>query len=256
MSATDINYLSNFLSQRTLPTLDSKTLQDEFGVDKFDVIAVFGNAIPRTVEFAAELYHKNLCKYILVSGAIGHSTPYLRDTVKKIPRFTNIEVENLSEAEIFFNLLTQSFKIPPDAVIIEKKSLNCGGNASETIKILDEKGISRETLLILQDPTMQLRSYASYVHWNDGKTKNLVSFAPFVPQVDENLKWKDEIEDLWEMNRFIELLLGEIPRLLDNENGYGPNGKKFICHVDIPDDILESYNRLKQAFQNADGRII
>lgn len=30
---------------------------------------------------------------------------------------------------------------------------------------------------------------------------------------------------------------GEIPRLRDDVNGYGPKGKKFIAHVNIPDKV-------------------
>jgi hypothetical protein len=38
--------------------------------------------------------------------------------------------------------------------------------------------------------------------------------------------------------------MGEIPRLKDDENGYGPRGKGFIGHVDIPKEVLEAYEEL------------
>jgi len=28
-------------------------------------------------------------------------------------------------------------------------------------------------------------------------------------------------------------------------DGYGPNGKGFIGHVDVPEDVLESWTRIK-----------
>lgn len=46
--------------------------------------------------------------------------------------------------------------------------------------------------------------------------------------------------------------MGEIPRLRDDENGYGPNGKNFIAHVNIPDEIKEAYNILKTSIVNSD----
>ncbi|MNI99050.1 hypothetical protein D3C73_1580300 [compost metagenome] len=52
------------------------------------------------------------------------------------------------------------------------------------------------------------------------------------------------IYGLWDMQRFISLIMGEIPRLKDDENGYGPNGKGFIGHVDIPKEVLEAYEIL------------
>ena len=43
--------------------------------------------------------------------------------------------------------------------------------------------------------------------------------------------------------------MGEIPRLTDNAEGYGPNGKKFICHVDIPENCFGRHlNYLKTVY--------
>lgn len=39
--------------------------------------------------------------------------------------------------------------------------------------------------------------------------------------------------------------MGEIPRLKDDVNGYGPCGKNFIAYVEVPSEIEEYYNRLK-----------
>ena len=35
----------------------------------------------------------------------------------------------------------------------------------------------------------------------------------------------------------LELLFGEVIRLRDDENGYGPRGKGFIVHVEVPEEI-------------------
>jgi len=45
--------------------------------------------------------------------------------------------------------------------------------------------------------------------------------------------------------RDYKLIMGEIPRLKDDSNGYGPCGKKFIAHVHVPSEIEEHYNTLK-----------
>ena len=31
--------------------------------------------------------------------------------------------------------------------------------------------------------------------------------------------------------------MGEVPRLRDDEHGYGPLGRGFIAHVDVPDEV-------------------
>jgi hypothetical protein len=51
------------------------------------------------------------------------------------------------------------------------------------------------------------------------------------------------------MNRFLGLILGEIARLRDDEMGYGPRGKGFIGHVDVPDAVLDAYSRLEKSVQ-------
>ncbi len=42
--------------------------------------------------------------------------------------------------------------------------------------------------------------------------------------------------------------MGEIPRLTDDANGYGPNGKGFIAHVDISNRVLKAFNELKNEY--------
>lgn len=49
---------------------------------------------------------------------------------------------------------------------------------------------------------------------------------------------------LWSIPRFLGLLMGEIPRLRDDERGYGPAGKGFIAHVDIPADVEDAWRQL------------
>ena len=44
------------------------------------------------------------------------------------------------------------------------------------------------------------------------------------------------------------LLMGEIPRLSDDENGYGPKGKDYIAHVDIPEKVEQAFLELKQVY--------
>jgi hypothetical protein len=53
------------------------------------------------------------------------------------------------------------------------------------------------------------------------------------------------VQELWTMDRFLGLIIGEIARLNDDVDGYGPKGKGFIGHVDIPENVLESWMRMK-----------
>ena len=56
--------------------------------------------------------------------------------------------------------------------------------------------------------------------------------------------------------RYIQLLMGEIPRLRDDHNGYGPKGKAFIAHVEIPESVEGAFSFLSQRYsvRRADDR--
>lgn len=48
-------------------------------------------------------------------------------------------------------------------------------------------------------------------------------------------------QGVWDVRRFLSLLLGEIPRLRDQPGGYGPQGQGFIDHVDVPQHVEEAW---------------
>ena len=50
---------------------------------------------------------------------------------------------------------------------------------------------------------------------------------------------------MWSMERYVTLLMGEIPRLRDAQGGYGPKGSGFIAHVDIPEIVEEAFETLE-----------
>lgn len=55
--------------------------------------------------------------------------------------------------------------------------------------------------------------------------------------------------ELWVMDRFVDLVLGEIPRLRDDADGYGPRGRGFIGHVEIPIDIEQAWGIVTLAME-------
>ena len=113
------------------------------------------------------------------------------------------------------------------------------------------RNLPREKVLIMQDPTMQLRSYLTFMNqWESV----LFSHTPVVPLIDsdsETFRYKsNDLEGLWPEDRLISLILGEMYRIEDNETGYGPRGKNFIAHIDLPEDVREAYYLLKQKYSD------
>ena len=248
-----INKISEFLAVRDISTLNSKELERKFGLKKVDVLVLLGNSIPYTVQCAVNAWKNNICDKILISGGIGHSTQILRDEIRRSSEFNSIEVDGRPEADIFFDIMTKIYGVNSDKIIIENKSTNCGDNAKKTIELLRKLNIEYKSLILIQDPTMQLRTFASFSRYTYSKNVKLINYAPFIPNIDMNLKLINiGINGIWDYKRYLELLMGEIPRLKDDENGYGPNGKGFIVHVDIPREIEEVYNSLKTLINNED----
>jgi hypothetical protein len=48
---------------------------------------------------------------------------------------------------------------------------------------------------------------------------------------------------MWPLDRYVSLLLGELPRLTD----YGPAGRDFIAQVDVPTEVQQAADHLKGA---------
>ena len=248
-----INKISKFLAVRDIPKLNSFELEKVFGIKKVDILVLLGNSIPYTIKCAAYAYENNLCDKILINGGIGHSTEILRQQVRKDERFNSIQVENRAEADIFFDIMTQIYKVPEHKIIVENQSTNCGDNALKAVKLLSELQITYKSLLLIQDPTMQLRTYASFQKYIESKEIKLINYAPFIPEVNSELKLINrDVDGIWEEKRFLELIMGEIPRLKDDVNGYGPCGKNFIAHVEVTVEIEEYYNRLKLLVEDDD----
>lgn len=79
----------------------------------------------------------------------------------------------------------------------------------------------------------------------------IIQYAAYSARViptESGLAFAEKIPGMWELERYVSLLLGEIPRLTDNETGYGPKGRGFIAHVDIPPKVQTAFTELSQAF--------
>jgi hypothetical protein len=261
--AEDVNTISTFLSHEEV-RLDSPTGTHQH----YDAIVLCVSAIfhcAETVFSAIQQRGTTLTPTLILCGGIGHSTPHLYTAVAQNPRYAHLagQINGLPEAQVMEKILKTCF--PTDKtnnsgvkVLIEDQSTNCGANASETKKLLRKHGVSivGGRVLIIQDPTMSLRTKMSFEKvFEDDQVvfEACPTFVPWVTEVDGRLRFDESEgvaeEELWDMNRFLGLILGEIARLRDDEMGYGPRGNGFIGHVDVPDAVLDAYSRLEKSVQ-------
>ena len=79
----------------------------------------------------------------------------------------------------------------------------------------------------------------------------IVNYAAHQTLVDESLNYVDPPIGMWSLDRYVSLLLGEVPRLTDDANGYGPAGRGFIAHVDVPAEVHRAAARLAESTEYA-----
>lgn len=258
-TATDINLISRFLAHSQISSLSQ--------IAPVDCLVLCGSAILHCAEtvFSALEARPNLAKTLVICGGIGHSTPHLYEAVAQSPRYATAEwtpdsIHGRPESHVLKMIFERSYDVASIAeagckIILEDRSTNCGANASETRKVLEAYNVpTPETFIIVQDPTMSLRTLAAF-RKTYADLPNLATFTAcptFVPQVqvvDGKLEYaisQEGVEPrrLWEMGRFCDLVLGEIPRLRDDSEGYGPKGRGFIDHVDVPGEVERAWTRL------------
>lgn len=213
--------------------------------EPLDLVIVLGSASIEHLEEVADIYHQGLTKKIMLVGGIGHSTQYLFDNLKKHSIFAKNHQLQGSEAEIYNRILSEYYNIPKDVIFIEKLSTNCGNNASYAYQLMIKEKLVCSKALLIQDPTMQRRSLASFEkEWEDVDVVWYCKPA-FIPtlsiDMEGNVYFEGEVKAPWTVERYISLVLGEIPRLRDDESGYGPRGQGFIGHVDIPKHVIKAY---------------
>ncbi len=252
----DINCVASFLAaddfQNRQP--DKAAIQRVLGAPAADVLVLLGNSVLHTAEHAFAAMRANLARHLLICGGRGHSTDLLRENLRRDLHYQTIASGRTSEAELLAEVATRFHHIDRKQITLETESANCGENAQFALRTLQQAGIACHSILLVQDPTMQRRSAASFAKaWqDDGRALKLANFPTFIPAVqveNESLAFvHPEVRGLWPMERFVSLLLGEIPRLHDDAKGYGPRGRGFIPHVDIPRSILAAHERIASHF--------
>jgi hypothetical protein len=259
----DVNLLATFLAHAEVRLESLQTREP------VDCIVICASSV---LNQASQLFHALqlrpcLTKTLVLVGGIGHSTSHIYDAVVRHPQYSAIhsQITGLPEAQVLQEILDRFFSLPcveagGPRVVVEDQSTNCGANAVKTREILDEAGLTGiKTCIVVQDPTMSLRTIASFEKaYEDLPSPERPHFlacpivVPMVHAVNGQLEYivdrADGIraEDLWEMERLCELLVGEITRLKDDENGYGPKGKGFIGHVDVPAEVEAAANRVRE----------
>lgn len=242
----NINVLGKFCGLRDIPQLNSTALQAKYKLQQADVFVLFGGSILYGVDILAQAIKNNIAKKYIVVGGFGHTTATLQQNV--IAKYPDIPANKMSEAEIFAALLKKRFNLAPD--YLETKSTNCGNNITYLLALLNQQKIDFNSIILSQDATMQRRMSACLKKYlpQDTKIINYATYQVKLKLLSSQINFDQNYLGMWHPKRYQKLLMGEIPRLTDDKNGYGPQGKGFISHVDIPTAVQNAYQQLNQKY--------
>lgn len=250
-----INTLAEFCGQRDIDNLSQEILYKKYKIKQADVLVLFGGSILAGGDVLAEAMHNKIAKKYIIVGGAGHTTDNLRKKMQSV--LLDIDISNLSEAEIFATYLQEKYSLQVD--LLETKSTNCGNNITLLLDLLTKNNIFYQNIILLQEAAMQRRMAAGIKKYrNDIEIINFAVYKIKVAVKNNELMFCDKVWGMWTMMEYISLLLGEIPRLTDNENGYGPKGKDYIAHVDIPVKVQKTFTELSKKYslfiRKADAR--
>lgn len=252
-TAENINTLARFCGVRDLNELSHNSLYQKYQLESADVMVLIGGCVMEGADLFAKAIRDGIAKNYIIIGGEGHTTETFRRKVHS--EYPCIETAGLAEAEVFQEYLQKVHGCRAD--FLETKSTNCGNNIMNLLALLESNSIQYKSIILCQDATMQKRIDAVMRKYA-GKDKTVINFAAYEVDVrycdcgesGNTLTYSKEIHGMWEMGHYIDLLMGEIPRLTDDESGYGPRGKDFIAHVEVPANIRQAFTELQEVLGN------
>lgn len=242
--AKAINILGDFCGIRDVERLSPETLMDKYFIPQADVMVLFGGSILSGGDVLAKAMQSQIAKKYVIVGGAGHTTESLRQQVHQ--EYPNILTDGLPEAEVFSLYLKTAYGLEAD--YLETQSTNCGNNITNLLELLQNNHISFQNIILSQDATMQRRMDAGLRKYLS-KEVTIINYATYRAELvvrDGELAYASDIHGMWDIARYVTLLLGEIPRLSDDSDGYGPSGKGYIGHVDIPQEVFDTFELVKQ----------
>lgn len=159
-----------------------------------------------------------------------------------------IKLAAASETEMYLEYFKLKYNLDKTLFLTEQTSTNSGENAVFSLNTIKAAGLNPKKVLLLQDPLLQRRIKATFEkEWQNTDTffTNYVPIVPFIQSFSDPLLFEDDqLNGLWSKEYFLSLVLGEIPRLRNDEFGYGPNGTNYIDAIEIPERVNQSYEKL------------
>ena len=161
-------------------------------------MVLFGGSIICGGDVLANAIKNNIAKKYIIVGGAGNTTETLRVKIKE--EFPSIEIDELSEAEIFASYLKYKYELEAD--YLECNSTNCGNNITFLLDLLKENNISFNSILLAQDATMQHRMEAGLRKYIDDNIV-IINYAVYSAKViikNSELASEERIFGMWDID--------------------------------------------------------
>jgi uncharacterized SAM-binding protein YcdF (DUF218 family) len=180
---------------------------------KSDLIIGMGSHDIRIATYCAELYKKGYAPQILFAGNVGRLTR---------EKFARPEADLFAEEAIRFG-------VPDKNILREDKSTNTGQNIEFAKRLLEEKGIVVNSVIMVHKPYMRLRAYGVInKQWPEVE---VIATAP-------EITYEDYPNQYVNRENMINIMVGDIQRLMIYPS------KGFMIPIEIPDEVNIAFHKL------------
>lgn len=219
-----------------------------------DLFVLFGGGVIGSVDVLANAMRSDVAHRYAIVGGRGHATYWLDESAGQELDVSMGSIPEIvpgvsSEAEMLDALLFQRHGLRAD--LLETASTNCGNNITYLLDMLERENDIPSSVILCQDAVMQRRMDATWRRqvrersaFAQAKVVNWAAYEAELAVTDGQLSWTQAPEGVWPIDTYLQLLAGEVARLTDDENGYGPCGRDFVVHVDVPNEVAEAAREL------------
>jgi len=189
-------------------------------LERSEVILVLCSHDTAVAERGARLYLEGWAPLLVFSGGLGVITKNLWSE---------------PEAELFASI-ARGMGVPDTAILVETRSTNTGENVQFTRRLLAGRGLEPQSLILVQKPYMERRTYATFKRYWPGPrvsvTSPQVSFEEYLTKYSNRALTEDDV---------VGIMVGDLQRIrLYPEKG-------FQIPQEIPADVWAAYEELVRA---------
>lgn len=167
-------------------------LAEEDGLEKSDLIFVFGTKSNARIEKAVELFKLGYAPKLLVSG----KSPIYKE-------------EDVTEGEIYKRFAIEK-GVPENAIIVEKQSISIPDNIKSSLNLMDKLGFSFNSVILVNSAFAQRRGWCHFKKFTPDTISIYRSNAISNEKLSRENWYKDQESIKVILNEFIKMKVGVI----------------------------------------------